>query len=113
MTEEVTASPNWYVIQTKPRQGLRAETNLKNQDYTVFYPQMTVERVRRGHLLRQFQIGSHGCPRFYATALARQVDGHLVADIYLVESSTPRRNRKQLGQVFQSARFTRQTPLLG
>ncbi|MCB1805617.1 MAG: transcription/translation regulatory transformer protein RfaH [Candidatus Competibacteraceae bacterium] len=48
MTEEVTASPNWYVIQTKPRQGLRAETNLKNQDYTVFYPQMTVERVRRG-----------------------------------------------------------------
>ena len=46
--DEITISPRWYLIQTKPRQGQRAETNLQNQGYTVYYPQIAVERVRKG-----------------------------------------------------------------
>lgn len=38
----------WYVIRTKPRQELRAQTNLINQDITTFLPQITLQKIRRG-----------------------------------------------------------------
>ena len=41
-------TPRWYLIQTKPRQGQRAETNLQNQGFTVYYPMLEIERVRKG-----------------------------------------------------------------
>lgn len=43
---DTTPKPNWYLIQTKPRQTQRAEEQLNNQGYTVFLPLLEVERVR-------------------------------------------------------------------
>jgi transcriptional antiterminator RfaH len=39
--------PNWYVVQSKPRQVERAQLNLERQGYEVFLPRITVERVQR------------------------------------------------------------------
>ena len=33
---------NWYLIQSKPRQGQIAEQNLLNQDFTVFHPKAII-----------------------------------------------------------------------
>lgn len=43
-----TATVRWYLIQSKPHQGGRAEENLRNQGYSVYRPRCTVERLRRG-----------------------------------------------------------------
>ncbi|MFB1486250.1 MAG: transcription termination/antitermination NusG family protein [Thiocapsa sp. C4-3m] len=40
--------PRWYLVQSKPRQAERAEVNLVQQGYSVFHPQLMVERIRRG-----------------------------------------------------------------
>ncbi|RUO62632.1 transcription/translation regulatory transformer protein RfaH [Pseudidiomarina insulisalsae] len=43
------ATPHtWYVIQTKPKQELRARANLENQAFHVALPMLTLERIRRG-----------------------------------------------------------------
>lgn len=38
----------WYVVQTKPRQELRAQANLENQAFDVALPMLTLERIKRG-----------------------------------------------------------------
>lgn len=38
----------WYVVQTKPRQELRARANLENQAFDVALPMLTLERIKRG-----------------------------------------------------------------
>lgn len=38
---------SWYLLYTKPREESRAKTHLENQDYEVFLPQVTVEKLRR------------------------------------------------------------------
>lgn len=38
----------WYVVQTKPRQELRANANLENQGIEAALPMITLERIRRG-----------------------------------------------------------------
>ncbi|MGQ4276479.1 transcription/translation regulatory transformer protein RfaH [Pseudidiomarina sp. E22-M8] len=38
----------WYVVQTKPRQELRAHENLENQGIEAALPMITLERIRRG-----------------------------------------------------------------
>lgn len=43
---------HWYVIHTKPRQEIRALENLRKQNYEVFCPLITVEKVRRGKLTK-------------------------------------------------------------
>ena len=48
LTQRDIAQTHWYLIQTKPRQGLRAEENLTNQGYTVFHPLLQVEKLRGG-----------------------------------------------------------------
>lgn len=34
-----TSNPRWYLIQTKPRQEIRAEENLRRQDFDCYRPQ--------------------------------------------------------------------------
>lgn len=36
----------WYLIQTKPRQELIAEKNLKNQGYVCYLPVLKVEKIQ-------------------------------------------------------------------
>ena len=42
-----TPPPAWYVLQTKPRQELRARDNLANQGIRCHLPMLRVEKVRR------------------------------------------------------------------
>ena len=35
----------WYLIQTKPRQEIRAQNNLKQQGYKVYCPMLSVEKI--------------------------------------------------------------------
>ena len=44
----VDTSATWYVVQTKPKQELRARTHLENLDFAVALPMLSIERVRRG-----------------------------------------------------------------
>lgn len=44
--------PNWYLLQCKPRQDERAHLNLIQQNYVIFHPQLTSERVIRGRRQR-------------------------------------------------------------
>ncbi|AZD08515.1 Transcriptional activator RfaH [Pseudomonas chlororaphis] len=39
---------NWYLLQCKPHQDERAHLNLRQQNYTVYHPQLLTERVIRG-----------------------------------------------------------------
>lgn len=40
--------PNWYVVQTKPKQEFRALEQLDNQGYDCFLPTLGAEKLRRG-----------------------------------------------------------------
>jgi transcriptional antiterminator RfaH len=40
--------PNWYVVQTKPKQEFRALEQLQNQGYDCFLPTLKAEKLRRG-----------------------------------------------------------------
>jgi len=42
-----SCQPNWYVVQTKPRQEFRALEQLRNQNYTCFLPTLKVEKIRQ------------------------------------------------------------------
>ncbi|WP_411359042.1 transcription/translation regulatory transformer protein RfaH [Pseudidiomarina salilacus] len=39
---------SWYLVQTKPKQELRARANLENQALEVALPMLNLERIRRG-----------------------------------------------------------------
>jgi transcriptional antiterminator RfaH len=41
---------NWYVIHTKPRQELRALSNLQNQGYQCYLPMIALEKLSRERL---------------------------------------------------------------
>jgi transcriptional antiterminator RfaH len=41
---------NWYVIHTKPRQELRALSNLQNQGYQCYLPMLAIEKLSRERL---------------------------------------------------------------
>lgn len=48
---DVSNSPalaQWYLVQCKPRQEVRAEHNLRNQYFSCYCPQHTVEKIRHG-----------------------------------------------------------------
>lgn len=42
------ALAQWYLVQCKPRQEARAEQNLRNQYFSCYYPQHSVEKIRHG-----------------------------------------------------------------
>ena len=44
------ASLSWHVVQTKPRQELRAKENLQRQGFEVFMPLLEVEKIRHGKI---------------------------------------------------------------
>ena len=48
MPVETSPSPQWYVVQCKPRQDARAEENLRNQHIPCYRPVRTVQAIRQG-----------------------------------------------------------------
>lgn len=42
---QMSDPPRWYVVQTRARQALRAEFNLRNQDFDVYLPRWRVEKI--------------------------------------------------------------------
>ena len=39
---------NWYVVATRPRMELTARNNLERQGYTVWLPELTLKKRRKG-----------------------------------------------------------------
>ncbi|UAW99463.1 transcription/translation regulatory transformer protein RfaH [Halopseudomonas nanhaiensis] len=48
MSGNQSSSPQWYLIQCKPRQDARAEEHLRNQKFPCYRPVHPVEAMRRG-----------------------------------------------------------------
>lgn len=46
---------SWYLVQSKPRNELRAVENLLRQGYEVYLPLIEVERLHRGKLLKRLE----------------------------------------------------------
>lgn len=67
----VEAEPLWYLVQSKPRQAERAAVNLVQQGYSVFHPQLMVERIRRG---RRVTVEESLFPNYLFIRLRRWVD---------------------------------------
>lgn len=42
---EVNDAPRWYVAQTRARQAVRAELNLRNQGFVTYLPRWRVEKI--------------------------------------------------------------------
>ena len=45
----------WYLVQSKPRNEMRALENLVRQGYETFLPLIEVERIQRGQLLKKME----------------------------------------------------------
>jgi len=69
--EALEPAPLWYLVQTRPRQAERAETNLACQGYRVFHPRVVVERIRRG---RRVPCEESLFPNYLFIRLRRWVD---------------------------------------
>lgn len=48
MSAKSGSSPQWYLIQCKPRQDARAEEHLRNQHFPCYRPVRPIEAMRRG-----------------------------------------------------------------
>lgn len=48
MSDKQSTSPQWYLIQCKPRQDARAEEHLRNQHFPCYRPTRSTEAMRRG-----------------------------------------------------------------
>ena len=46
----------WYLIQTKPRQEIRAQNNLKQQGYKVYCPMLSVEKILGGKVVMKSEV---------------------------------------------------------
>ena len=46
----------WYLIQTKPRQEIRAQNNLKQQGYKVYCPMLSVEKILSDKVVMKSEI---------------------------------------------------------
>ena len=46
----------WYLIQTKPRQEIRAQNNLKQQGYKVYFPMLSVEKILKGKVVMKSEV---------------------------------------------------------
>jgi len=46
----------WYLIQTKPRQEMRALRNLKQQGYKVYCPMLSVEKILSGKVVMKSEV---------------------------------------------------------
>lgn len=68
---DVEAAPRWYLVQSRPRQAERAAANLVRQGYSVFHPQVTVERIHRG---RRLVVEESLFPNYLFIRLSRWVD---------------------------------------
>ena len=47
---------HWYLIQTKPRQEIRAQNNLKQQGYKVYCPMLSVEKILSGKVVMKSEV---------------------------------------------------------
>ncbi|WP_417448463.1 transcription/translation regulatory transformer protein RfaH [Idiomarina abyssalis] len=43
----------WYLVQSKPGQSERAAQELEKQGYEVFFPTIEVEKIKKGHRVKQ------------------------------------------------------------
>lgn len=48
MVSKSSGTSQWYLVQSRPRQELRAEQNLRNQCFSCYCPQHAVEKLRDG-----------------------------------------------------------------
>lgn len=48
MSTQQSPSPQWYLVQCKPRQDARAEEHLRNQRFPCYRPTRSIEAMRRG-----------------------------------------------------------------
>lgn len=48
MSDTQNTSPQWYLVQCKPRQDARAEEHLRNQRFPCYRPTRSIEAMRRG-----------------------------------------------------------------
>ncbi len=71
MSEVKQPTACWYLIQSKPKQDVRAETNLRNQGFTCYRPTREVELVRRG---RRVQLEESLFPGYLFIRLDRMHD---------------------------------------
>ena len=46
----------WYLIQTKPRQEMRALRNLRQQGYKVYCPMLSVEKILGGKVIKKSEV---------------------------------------------------------
>jgi transcriptional antiterminator RfaH len=67
----IETQPQWFLVQSKPRQAERAELNLVQQGYSVFHPRLMVERIRRG---RRVPVNESLFPNYLFIRLQRWVD---------------------------------------
>ena len=67
----IEAVPQWYLVQSKPRQAERAAANLVQQGYSVFHPQIMVERI---HRRRRVMVEESLFPNYLFIRLRRWVD---------------------------------------
>jgi transcriptional antiterminator RfaH len=70
---EEDVAPRWYVIQSRPRQAERAESNLQNQGFTTYLPQWRVDQLRGGKRVERMEAL---LPNYLFIQLARG-DGRL------------------------------------
>lgn len=45
----------WYAIQARPRQAVRAELNLRNQNFATYLPRWRVEKLSHGRRVERFE----------------------------------------------------------
>lgn len=64
-------SKQWYAVYTKPRQEVRAEQNLHNQNFRVYLPRLLVEHQRGG---KRVDVIEPMFPRYLFVELAIHED---------------------------------------
>ena len=114
----------WYLVQTKPRQEQRAQTNLLRQGYDAYLPMLDVERLqgrqmvtRREPLFSRYMFvrldDSQSAPSWapirstlgvtrlvaFGNNLPVSVDDELIEIIKQREGKIPRRDRFSPGQL--------------
>lgn len=112
----------WYVVQTKPRQEGRAMLNLCNQGFEAYFPQVSVEKNRRGRLYRVTEpmfsrylfVRAEDPGRNYSSIRSTQGVSHLVkfGGVVATLSDNIVELLKKQGEVVIKSQFVKGQPVL-
>jgi transcriptional antiterminator RfaH len=69
--DQTADAARWYLIQTRPRQGDRAQQNLERQGYEVYHPRRRSQRIRNG---RRLTVDESLFPNYLFIRLRRWID---------------------------------------